>query len=170
MKQILASFTALVLLLGLYACSKAVEEPTWQEQFDLGVRYLSEGNYEEAILAFSAAIEIDPKQAEAYEKLADVYLALGDTEAALQALKDGYAATGDVKLQARIVDVVASESSPTQEPSHKLPTESAPVVTPTSRPDLYPMDYIGMTIDSLTELWGSDYRISEYLYLGGARP
>lgn len=30
---------------------------TWQEQYDLGLRYLSEGNYEEAIIAFTAAIE-----------------------------------------------------------------------------------------------------------------
>ena len=39
---------------------------TWQEQYDLGVRYLAEGNYEEAIIAFTAAIEIDPNRVEAY--------------------------------------------------------------------------------------------------------
>lgn len=39
---------------------------TWQEQYDLGVQYLSEGNYTETIIAFTAAIEIDPKQAPAY--------------------------------------------------------------------------------------------------------
>jgi hypothetical protein len=54
--------------------------PTWQEQYDLGVRYLSEGNYEEAIIAFTAAIEIDPKQAAAYVGRGDVYVALAGQE------------------------------------------------------------------------------------------
>lgn len=118
MKQILASFTALALLLGLCACSAKVEESTWQEQFDLGVRYLSEGNYEEAILVFTAAIEIDPMQAKTYEKLADVYFALGDLEMALATLQDGYAATGDARLQARIDELTAPE--PTSEALYTL--------------------------------------------------
>ena len=124
MKQILASFTALALLVGLCACSKKVEEPTWQEQYDLGVRYLSEGNYEEAILVFTAAIEIDPMQAETYEKLADAYLALGDVEMALQTLRDGYAATGDVRLQARIDELTAPD--PTSEVLYTLWSDLKP--------------------------------------------
>lgn len=70
----------LLALLGLLsACSAhseaAAEEaaPTWQSQYDLGVRYLSNGNYEEAILAFTAAIEIDPKNAEIYEQRGNAY-------------------------------------------------------------------------------------------------
>lgn len=39
---------------------------TWQDQYDLGIRYLSEGNYAEAIIAFTAAIDIDPKNSTAY--------------------------------------------------------------------------------------------------------
>jgi len=72
------------LTLLLPACTAAQPEdaevssqgPTWQEQYDLGVRYLSEGNYEEAILAFTAAIEIDPKQAPAYIGRGDAYTRL----------------------------------------------------------------------------------------------
>lgn len=55
-------------------------ENSWQEQYDLGVRYLSEGNYEEAILKFSAAIEIDPKQIPAYIGRAEAYVSSGATE------------------------------------------------------------------------------------------
>ncbi len=54
----------------------------WQEQYDLGVRYLSDGNYEEAILAFSAAISIDPKKLEAYACRAEAYAATGNYTAA----------------------------------------------------------------------------------------
>lgn len=45
----------------------------WQEQYDLGMRYLAEGNYSEAIVAFTLAIEIDPKQAPAYVGRGDAY-------------------------------------------------------------------------------------------------
>jgi tetratricopeptide (TPR) repeat protein len=64
--------------------------PTWQEQYDLGVRYLSEGNYKEAIIAFTAAIEIDPKQAPAYVSRGDAYVRSGETEANLAAAKADY--------------------------------------------------------------------------------
>ena len=147
MKRICSLLLTLALVLGLCACgSKA---PTWQEQYDLGVKYLSEGNYEEAIIAFTAAIEIDPKRAEAfvgrgdaytgtadlsaaeeltaeqrgacesaladyleaigldkllaavYGKAADLYLALGDRDAAAAILEQGYDATGDESLLTR---------------------------------------------------------------------
>lgn len=134
---------------------------TWQEQYDLGVRYLSEGNYEEAIIAFTAAIEIDPKQApayagrgdayngvaqlsmtsieedaeltedaasaynnaiadylkaldldgsvtELYKKAAEVYVQLGDTEAAVEILERGIAVTESAELQEYLDELVAS--------------------------------------------------------------
>ena len=65
-------------------------EPTWQEQYDLGVRYLSEGNYEEAIIAFTAAIEIDPKQALAYVGRGDAYIKSGATAENLSAAQTDY--------------------------------------------------------------------------------
>lgn len=65
---------------------------TWQEQYDMGVQYLSEGNYEEAVPAFSAAIEIDSKRAEAYVRGGDAYMALAaqstDTEEKTEALRN----------------------------------------------------------------------------------
>lgn len=73
--------------LVLSGCAKQTsvqEENTpvlsWQEQYDLGLRYLSEGNYEEAIIAFTAAIEIDPKQASAYVGRGNAYVLSGDNE------------------------------------------------------------------------------------------
>ena len=47
------------------AATKDMDSSGWQEQYDLGVRYLSDGNYEDAIIAFTAAIEIDPKKPQA---------------------------------------------------------------------------------------------------------
>ena len=85
MKRTVSLIFAILMLLSLVACGKSAEAK-WQEQYDLGVRYLAEGNYEEAIIAFTAAIEIDPKREEAYVALADVYYATGDTAKAEEIL------------------------------------------------------------------------------------
>lgn len=90
MKKVAALLTALALMLGLCACSAKNELTTWQEQYDLGIRYLSEGNYEEAIIAFTAAIEIDPKQAPAYVGRGDAYVLSGETEENLELAKADY--------------------------------------------------------------------------------
>ena len=60
---------------------------TSEYHYNLGVRYLSEGNYQEAILAFTAAIEIDPKSAPAYTGLAEAYITLDQIDAAITVLE-----------------------------------------------------------------------------------
>ncbi len=62
---------------------------TWQEQYDLGMKYLLDGNYEEAIIAFTAAIELEPKQSASYLGLAEVYIAQNDFETALDIIQAG---------------------------------------------------------------------------------
>ncbi|PNV59465.1 hypothetical protein C0033_23745 [Clostridium sp. chh4-2] len=53
----------------------------WQSQFELGAKYLLEGNYEEAIIVFSLAIEIDPKKTEAYMERAKAYIGSAELSA-----------------------------------------------------------------------------------------
>lgn len=90
MRRMVCLFLMLILLLGLCACGQ--QAPAWQEQYDLGVRYLEEGSYEEAIIAFTAAIEIDPKQAPAYVGRGDAYISSGETEENLAAAQADYEA------------------------------------------------------------------------------
>lgn len=52
------------------------ETSDWQSQYDLGMRLLGEGKYEEAVIAFSAAIEIEPKRAAAYMARGDAYASM----------------------------------------------------------------------------------------------
>ena len=93
-------FCCLLLVLALLVpAGCGTGAPTWQEQYDLGVKYLSVGNYEEAIVAFTAAIEIDPKRPEAYRKAAEAYEAMGDHQAAADILEKGYLETGDERLR-----------------------------------------------------------------------
>ncbi len=68
------------------------------EQMDLGNRYLLEQDYDAAILAFGKAIEIDPRQAESYQKMAEAYVGLGDYENAILTLEKGYEFTGEESL------------------------------------------------------------------------
>ena len=90
-------FWGLIIVIALFfvGCQKT---PTWQEQYDLGMRYLTESNYEEAILAFTTAIEIDPKQADAYIQLEKIYREIGDEAAAERIRAQGYELTGDERL------------------------------------------------------------------------
>lgn len=99
MKKCRYTWIAICITLLLPACAvgqqgSTAEEPsqapTWQEQYDLGVRYLSEGNYKEAVLAFTTAIEIDPKKAPAYVGRGDAYVKSGETEENLTAAKADY--------------------------------------------------------------------------------
>ena len=50
------------------------EAAPWQEQYDQGMEYFSEENYEEAITAFTDAIEIDPEQALLYVSRGNAYV------------------------------------------------------------------------------------------------
>ncbi len=54
------------------------------------MHYLFEGNYEEAILAFTTAIEIDTKRAEAYMSRGNAYIGSGETEENLTAAQTDY--------------------------------------------------------------------------------
>ena len=117
MKRLVCVLLAFLLLL-LCGCQKETVTPNWaaaenkasapsadadgwQEKYDLGVRYLNDGNYEEAVIAFTAAIEIDPKNPDGYLRLADAYMGQGDTEAALRTLRDGTDASGGEMLTER---------------------------------------------------------------------
>ena len=131
MKKPAALFIALALMLGLCACAQNAAA-TWQEQYDLGVRYLSEGNYREAIIAFNAAIEIDPKRADAYLGLADAYTAQGDTEQARQVLEDALAVVTDTNAIRSRLEGLGESAAPeptlgtTVEPTQEPATEPTP--------------------------------------------
>jgi len=112
MKRLLSIFISIIMLMSVAACSKNVG--TWQEHYDLGMRYLSEGNYKEAIITFNVAIEIDEKQVDAYIGLADAYIAQGDTEKAIEALEKGYKVTKSDVLNEKIMDVSLNEYGATK--------------------------------------------------------
>ena len=80
------------------------EALTWQQHYDLGVRFLAEGAYEEAIVSLTYAIEIDPKQVEVYLYLAEAYEVLGDRESVEAVLKQGMSHVEDTSLLQEYMD------------------------------------------------------------------
>ncbi len=94
----------LVVLLALLLCSCG--KTTWQEQYDSGTHYLSEGNYEKAIKAFTSAIKRDAQQMHAYIALADAYIGAGDYENAMLAVENGRNNCGESEALTQIERVV----------------------------------------------------------------
>lgn len=93
---ILAVIAAVAMTVVLAGQSR---EKKLQTQLDLGNKYLTEGQYEDAVVAFEAAISIEPKTPEAYKGLAEAYEDMGNNEAAKEALQRGIEATADEGLK-----------------------------------------------------------------------
>lgn len=102
---------ALLTIAVLFTTACGQKAPTWQEQYDLGVRYLEDGNYEEAIIAFTAAIEIDPNNTESYLRLADIYSELTDYENAKLVLEKGFENTEDEVIKTKLNELLEEHLS-----------------------------------------------------------
>lgn len=95
-KRCMVLAAALLLLAG--ACSCAKKQESLEELLKLGQKYLTEENYEEAVVVFEKAIAADEKCVEAYAGLADAYKGRGDTSKAVEILEKGYGLTQDESL------------------------------------------------------------------------
>lgn len=74
-------------------------------QLDLGNRYLEEQNYEQAVVEFNKAIEIDPMNVDAYLGKALAYESMGDLDKAIGTLQTGYEKSDDERIKAKLVEV-----------------------------------------------------------------
>ncbi len=110
------------------------------KQLNLGEKYLSELNYEQAVIAYTEAIAIDPKNPDAYIGLAEAYLAQGEYDDALDILEQAMEELDEneeiEELQERIEAAKNETDSSVEEPaeptaiSTPVPTEiPAPTAT-----------------------------------------
>lgn len=90
-----------LLLLGILLVSSFAVG--WNNSSDLhaflGERYLDALDYEQAIAAFEQAINIDPKNEDAYRMLAETYDKMGMEAKAAEVLRNGYIATASRELR-----------------------------------------------------------------------
>lgn len=82
-----AVLICIIALVAVFTGSGSVSARV-KKQIDLGTKYLLEGNYQEAVLAFEKVIRIDPKNVDARLGLAEAYIALDRTEDATAVLQD----------------------------------------------------------------------------------
>lgn len=108
-RLIMAIAAVLVVLLAIFIGINMYNAPKRQlaEQLDLGNRYLEEMDYEQAVLAFTKAIEIDPMSVDAHLGLVEAYIRQGDFDLALEAAEKGYEMTGDERLKEK-ADMIES--------------------------------------------------------------
>ena len=82
-------FYVVLLVLTLVLGAGCQKKMTVQDYLDLGDKYLTEANYEEAIVAFTKAIEVEPKALKAYEGLANAYIKTENYEKAQETIQSG---------------------------------------------------------------------------------
>lgn len=115
-KNIIVIVIAAVLALGIGSAAVAIgisSIPANRVSRYMGAaeRYLSELNYEQAIIEFQKILEIEPMNADAYIGLANAYLGLDNTDKALETLRKGFEFTGDEQLQTLINEIMNSSSN-----------------------------------------------------------
>ncbi|MEN6391163.1 MAG: DUF5050 domain-containing protein [Syntrophomonas sp.] len=99
-KVLFGAVLALILMGGgFWGWHNYGTEARVQAKLDLAVKYLSENDYEKAILAFNDAIKIDPKEVKAYQGLARVYTIQGKYDEARSTYDKGLVAVAAEKKQ-----------------------------------------------------------------------
>lgn len=126
----------LIIIIGVIISIKVYSTETGtslQEQLDLGNKYLNELNYEQAIIAYETAIEIDPMSVDAYLGLADTYEKQGNYDKTLEVLQLGYENTKSDLILREIerIETLISEGANTQMNPGELELDSEyPVAVP----------------------------------------
>lgn len=81
------------------------------EHMVMADKYYASSNYEAAIMSYKLTIQDKPKDEEAYIKLADVYMAMGDYGSAWDILTEGYQATGSVRILLKMQGMYVREDA-----------------------------------------------------------
>lgn len=93
-KIIISSVLAIFMVAGgIWGWWNMSTESRVQAKLDLAVKYLSENNYEKAVLAYNDAIKIEPKEVLAYQGLAKTYTLQGKYDEAKDTYDRGLAVT-----------------------------------------------------------------------------
>jgi tetratricopeptide (TPR) repeat protein len=109
---IIASIIALIIIIiGIVIFADTAKAQTVKKQLEFGNKYMSEGKYEEAILAFEQVIKIDAKNVKAYIQLSDIYIKQGKKEEAIKLLKKGYELTKADAIKLKLDEIEDSPDS-----------------------------------------------------------
>ncbi len=120
----IAAVVVLAVLIFAVSAVAVYNSPTkkYDRQLSLAERYLDDLDYEKAIAAYKAAIEIDPINPEAYKALAELYLAMDDSFSAQNTVQAGINASGDASLTAMLTEMTAEQNA-SGTPEENVPEE-----------------------------------------------
>lgn len=96
---------AIVIAIVTGFCVYNTSENRLARALDLGQKYLLEEDYEQAVVEFNKAIEIDPMSVDAYLGAAEAYVWLGDLESAKETVERGLEAVEDVRLEEKLKEI-----------------------------------------------------------------
>lgn len=100
---VLLVFLILLVLVGggslLYFMNQDKKVQKYEEKMQTAQKYVSDENYDAAILTCQQLIKLDETKEWAYQQLADIYIVKLDRRAALRTCSDGYRATGSSRLK-----------------------------------------------------------------------
>ena len=127
----IAAVAVLVVLIVALSAVAVYNSPgkKYDRQLSLAERYLDELDYEKAIAAYKAAIEIDPNNPEAYKALAELYMTMSDNVSAQETVQAGIDATGDAGLTALLEQIGTQTESAVDDVSDQHPAVGTVTVT-----------------------------------------
>lgn len=97
-----------VIVVGIFVIVANSTDRKLARQLELGQKYLEELDYEQAIIAFTKAIEIDPNCLNAYLGMADVYADMENMEVAVAILEEGYKLTANEMIRQRLDELYSN--------------------------------------------------------------
>jgi tetratricopeptide (TPR) repeat protein len=113
--SILSSALLLILAIIFVGYNKLSAGDKVEKQLELGVKYLSENKYEEAVLTYREVIKIDKKNEPAYKGLSIAYTLQEKPDQAEQALQDGLKqVTGSYPLKLALAGLLADQNKKDQ--------------------------------------------------------
>lgn len=106
-KKYLVFIIAIVILLGTFAAVNAIDMQDMDaaSQLKLGEKYLSELQYEEALIAFNKVLEIEPKNIDAKLGIADTLMQIDKVDEAISFLAEELEKYDDAQLYTKLAEI-----------------------------------------------------------------
>lgn len=101
-KRIICILVVVILAMAVGVIIYSAPANRLTRQLNFGQKYMAELDYEQAVIAYTRAIEIDPMNVDAYLGLAEAYESMDNVDLALAMLEKGYELTADVRLQTQL--------------------------------------------------------------------
>jgi FimV-like protein len=135
-KKILIVAIAAVVLIVVTVAVIVINKPSEvvtdsaASHISLAENYLLDLNYEAAIAEYRVAIEIDPKNADYYVALAEVYVEMGDIDGAIAVLEEGLASVEETDRER--INAILEKLNPIPEETSATTVSFTPIQTTTT--------------------------------------